>query len=184
MSTMMTFLRRLLGAAVLDSATYEEVERDRGATIQSCLVVVLACLSAGIGATGLYDTAATLRFFAVSTAIALMTWAAWALLTLQIGTRILPAAETRADLGQMLRTLGFSAAPGLIQAFAVLPGMVLPVFAIAIIWTIAASVIAVRQALDYRTLSRALAVCALGWILALLFAVVLGVAFGPVVAAR
>ena len=178
----MTFLRRLIGAAMLDAATYEEVEADPTATFQSLMVVVLASLAAGIGATGLYDTPATVRFFAVASVIALLTWASWALLTLQVGARILPARETEADIGQMLRTLGFAAAPGLIEAFAVLPGMTVPVFGIAIAWTIAASVVAVRQALDYSSMGRALAVCALGWFLAFVFVFVLGIVFGPTLA--
>ena len=177
----MVFLRRLIGAAMLDAGIYEDIEADRTATFQSLIVVVLASLAAGIGATGLYDTPATLRFAAVGSVMALLTWASWAMLTLQVGARILPARETRADLGQLLRTLGFSAAPALILVFAVLPRMQTPVFAIAIAWTVAASVVAVRHALDYDTMGRALAVCALGWLLAFAFVVVVGIAFGPVV---
>ena len=40
-------------------------------------------------------------------------------------------------------------------------------------------VVAVRQALDYTTTARALAVCAVGWILAFTMAVILGLAFRP-----
>jgi hypothetical protein len=177
----MVFLRRLIGAAMLDAGIYEDIEADRGATAQSLLVIVLASLAAGVGATGLYDTPSTLRFSAVASVLALLTWAAWAMLTLQVGARILPARETRADMGQMLRTLGFSAAPALILVFAVLPQMQTAVFALAIGWTIAASVIAVRHALDYESTGRALAVCALGWLLAFAFIIGLGIVFGPVV---
>jgi hypothetical protein len=177
----MNFLRRLVGAAMLDAGIYEEVEADATATFQSLVVVVLASLSAGIGATGLYDTTRTLSFFAVASVLALMTWASWALLTLQVGARILPLKETDASIGQLLRTLGFSAAPSLLLVFAVLPGMMTPVFVIAIAWTIAASVIAVRHALDYPSIGRAFAVCALGWLLAFIFVVILGVVFGPAV---
>ena len=166
---------------MLDSATYEEIERDQTATAQSLLVVVLSSLAAGVGATGLYDTGETVRFFAAASVVALLTWAGWALLTLQIGTRILPARETSADVGQLLRTLGFSAAPGLIQVFAVFPGMFMPVFLVAIGWTIAASVVAVQHALDYSSLGRAFAVCALGWLLAFTFLIVIGMLFGPAV---
>jgi Yip1 domain len=175
----MTFLRRTIGAAMFDSATYEEVERDQSATAQSMLVVVLSSVAAGVGATGLYDAGETIRFVAVASVLALLTWGSWALLTLQIGTRILPARETSADVGQLLRVLGFAAAPGLIQVFAVFPGMLMPVFLVAIGWTIAASVVAVRHALDYSSLGRAVAVCALGWLLAFTFLIVLGMVFGP-----
>ena len=177
----MNFLRRLVGAAMLDAGIYEEVEADPAATFQSLIVVVLASLAAGIGATGLYDTTRTLTFFGVASVLALLTWASWALLTLQVGARILPTKETDANIGQLLRTLGFSAAPSLLLVFAVLPGMTTPVFVVAITWMIAASVIAVRHALDYPSIGRAFAVCALGWLLAFIFFVVVGVAFGPVV---
>jgi hypothetical protein len=58
----MTFLRRLVGAAMLDAAIYEDVEADPKAIVQAMLVVVLSSVAAGIGATGLYDTAETLKF--------------------------------------------------------------------------------------------------------------------------
>lgn len=175
------FLRRLVGAAMLDRGIFEDVESDATAMAQSVAVVVLSSLAAGIGATGLYDTPSTLRFFAVASVIALIAWVGWALITLQIGARILPAKGTRVDLGQLLRTLGFAAAPGLILIFAVLPGMVTPVFVIAFFWTLAATVVAVRQALDYTSTLRALAVCALGWGLTLAFVFGIGLFFGSTV---
>jgi hypothetical protein len=174
-----TFFRRLAGAAMLDPATYEEIEADRGATPQALAVVVFSSLAAGIGAKGLAGGSAALAFFASASVIALLTWAAWALVTFEIGSRLLPTSETRVDPGQLLRTLGFAATPGLVQVFALLPGAAFPVFTLAVIWTLAASVMAVRQALDYASTTRALAVCALGLILSLVLAVALGLVFSP-----
>ena len=45
-----TYTQRLIGAAALDTAIYEEVEADRGATAQACAVVVMSSLAAGVGA--------------------------------------------------------------------------------------------------------------------------------------
>ncbi len=177
------FFRRLIGAALLDSATYEEVEADPSATAQALTVVVLSSVAAAIGAKGMNGGAATLAFFATASVMALLAWATWALLTFEIGARLLPARETHADPGELLRTLGFAAAPGLIQVLAVFPEAQRPIFAIAIVWTLAASVVAVRQALDYQSTGRALAVCGLGAVLAISIAVVLGLVFGPTVAA-
>ena len=53
------------------------------------------------------------------------------------------------------------------------------VFAVTAVWMLAAMVVAVRQALDYTSTARAVAVCGLGWTLALGFALVIGVFFGP-----
>jgi hypothetical protein len=174
-----TFFRRLIGAATLDAATYEEVEADRTATAQALAVVVFSSLAAGIGARGMDGGTSTLQFFASASVIALLTWAAWALVTFEIGSHILPTPDTRVDPGELLRTLGFAATPGLIQVFGVLPGARVPVFAIAIVWALAASVMAVRQALDYTSTTRAIAVCTIGLLLSLTLAMVLGLVFGP-----
>ncbi|HEY7283853.1 MAG TPA: YIP1 family protein [Vicinamibacterales bacterium] len=171
-----TFVHRLMGAAMLDTTTYEEIEADRSATPQALAVVVLSSAAAAIGARDL-GTAAAWSFFATAGALALMTWAAFALLTFEIGARILPTSDTRTSVGELLRTLGFAAAPGLIQVCGVFPGLRWPTFAIAICWAFAASVIAVRQALDYTSTRRALAVCGLGLTLAFVIAAVLGMMF-------
>jgi hypothetical protein len=174
-----TFVRRIVGAALLDAATYEDVEADRAATGQALAVVVFSSLAAGIGARGSAGGRATLTFFAGASVIALLAWAAFALVTFEVGARILPTPDTRVDVGELLRTLGFAAAPGLIQVFGVLPGVTIPAFSLALVWAFAASVVAVKQALDYTSTARALAVCALAWMLSLVVALVLGLLFGP-----
>ena len=174
-----TFTQRLIGAAALDTAIYEEVEADRGATAQACAVVVMSSLAAGVGARGLGGT--TPWNVAFISMVALLGWAAWALVTYQIGARLLPEPQTNVDVGELLRTTGFASTPGLLRVFGVLPGVTIPVFAIAAVWMLAAMIVAVRQALDYTSTGRAIAVCVLGWTLALAFAVVLGLLFGPTV---
>jgi len=171
---MAIFVRRLVGASLLDPATYEDVERDRGATLQALAVVVLASLAAGIGARGASGARPALEFFLVGTVLSLATWAAFAALTLRVGTWLLPDPRTRVDAGELLRTLGFAAAPGLLQVFAIFSGMTLPIFAVAAAWTLVASVVAVRQALDYSSTWRALAVCGLAALMALLITAMFG----------
>jgi Yip1 domain len=176
------FVRRVLGAAMLNANTYEEVEADRGATSQALLVVVLASVAAGIGARGALGPGPTLRYLAVASAMSIVAWAVFAMLTFQIGSRLLPARDTRTDVGELLRTLGFAAAPGLVQAFALFGGPARWIFGFAILWSLAASVMAVRQALDYDSTGRAVAVCGLAWLLSLgmvaLFGSVVGLAGG------
>jgi hypothetical protein len=172
------FVRRLVGATMLDSATYEEIESDRGATAQALGVVVLASLAAGIGARGASGARPALEFFLMGTVLSLATWAAFAALTFQVGTRLLPNPGTRVDVGELLRTLGFAAAPGLLQVFAIFSGMTVPIFVMAAGWTLVASVVAVRQALDYSSTRRAVAVCVVACLLALLIVAM----FGAVVA--
>ena len=157
---MTTFLYRLMGAAMLDAATYEQLEVNKHATFQALVVVVLSSLAAGVGAGVRWIPG--VAGFATICLMALITWIAWAFITLQIGTKLLPASGTRSDVGELLRTLGFAASPGLLQVFGVIPGVTVPVFLLTVVWMFAAMVIAVREALDYEGTGRALAVCALG----------------------
>jgi hypothetical protein len=109
----------------------------------------------------------------------LLAWAAWALVIFEVGVRLMPEPETQSNVGELLRTIGFAATPGILRVFGVLPGVTVPVFAVTAVWMLAAMVVAVRQALDYRSTARALAVCGLGWALAVVIALGLGLAFGP-----
>jgi hypothetical protein len=174
-----SFPMRLIGALAIDPLIYEEVEADRSATWQALLVVVLSSLSAGIGAFG-WGTA-SLRGVLFMSSLALVVWATWAVITFQIGTRLMPESNTRADVGQLLRTIGFAAAPGMLRIFGIVPGATVPAFVITAIWMLVAMVVAVRQALDYQSTARAVAVCGLGWALSIGIAVVLQLLFGPTV---
>ena len=176
-STRTTFPIRLIGAMALDPVIYEEVEADRGATLQALLVVALSSLSAGLGARGFGS--GSLQGVLFISGLALVAWAAWALVTFQIGARLMPEPQTRADIGELLRTIGFSAAPGMLRVFGVVPGAAIPAFTITAVWMLAAMIVAVRQALDYESTWRAIAVCALGWTLAITIALTVGLLFGP-----
>jgi hypothetical protein len=149
---------RLLGAAVLDAGMYEGIENDKRTTTQAALTVVLASIAAGIGAGELLGTRAVT--LAGISALALLTWCAWAMLILQIGTRVLPGPATRADWGQLLRTTGFAASPGLLQVLGLMPSGRGWVFAVTGLWMFVAMVVGVKHALDYDSGLRALAVCA------------------------
>lgn len=159
------FAYRLLGAAMFDAGMYEGIEADRATTVQALTAVVLASIAAGIGAGDWLGT----RVVTLSavTALAVVTWAAWAMLAFQIGTRLLPEPQTRADWGQLLRTTGFAAAPGLLLVFGLIPQGRGVVFGVVGAWMFAAMVFGVKHALDYRHASRALAVCLASAVLSL-----------------
>jgi hypothetical protein len=172
-----TFLQRLVGAAALDRAIYEEVEADPRATIQAGATVLLSSVAAGIGSVGFGGNAAANVVFV--SVVALLAWATWALVIFQIGVRVMPQQETQSNVGELMRTIGFATAPGCLRIFGAIPEVTIPVFAVTAIWMLAAMIVAVRQALDYQSTVRAVAVCVLGWVLATAIAVVLGLAFGP-----
>ena len=165
---------RMIRAAKLDVQLYEEVEADQGAMREAMTVVVLSAVAAGIGnvANG------GLSGIIIGTIGALAGWYIWAYLTYFIGTRLLPEPDTKADHGELLRTIGFSSAPGLIRVFGIIPGLAPIVFAVAGGWMLIAMVIAVRQALDYKSTWRAFGVCVIGWVIQALVLVVAASIFG------
>ncbi len=167
---MATWTQRMIGAAKLDVATYEEVEADSGATMQAMLAVVVAAIAAGVGQASRGGSKA----FVIGTIGALIGWFLWALLTWLIGTKLLPEAETHADMGQLLRTTGFSASPGILKVLGGIPGLGFLITLAASLWMLAAMVVAVRQALDYKSTGRAIGVCLIGFLVNM--AVAIGVA--------
>jgi hypothetical protein len=156
---MSSFVDRMVGAARLDTRIYEEVEADTTATTQAMGVVVLSAAAAGIGGIRSGPTG-----LVTGLVLTLLGWFAWAGITYLIGTRVLPEPQTKSDVGEMLRTTGFSAAPGILRILGVIPLLGWVVVGAASIWMLVAMVIAVRQALDYRSTGRALAVCLIGWV--------------------
>ena len=166
---MASLMGRMLRAAKLDVNLYEEVEADTGGTPQAMAVVVLGSVAAGIGAGG--------RGFGLMLMVvvaALIGWFVLAYLTYWIGTRLLPEPQTSATHGELLRTIGFANSPNILRVLGVIPGLRDIVFLVTGIWVLVATVIAVRQALDYRGTLRAVGVCALGWVIqGVLLAIVL-----------
>ena len=157
---MASMVDRMVRAAKLDPQLYEEVEADKGALGQAMAVVVLASVAGGVGSGRLGGLSGIL----IGTLGALIAWFIWAALTYFIGTKFLPEPTTRADVGELLRTTGFSSSPGLIRVLGLVPGITGIVFLVSGIWMLIAMVIAVRQALDYRSTLRAVGVCVIGWI--------------------
>jgi hypothetical protein len=157
---MQSFPSRMVGAARFHSGTYEEVEADTKANGQAVAVVIIASLAAAIGV-GATDPRSLLGMLAV----AMISWLIWVMLTLFIGTRLLPGSVTQADFGQVLRTTGFSASVGILRVLGVIPAIRGPVFAVVTVWMLITFIIAIRQALDYTSTGRAVAVCLLGWLI-------------------
>ena len=98
---------RMIRAAKLDVNLYEEVEADKTAMGQAMGVVVVSSLAAGIGSISMGG-----RNLIVVTIAALVGWYIWAYLTYFSGTKLLPETQTKADPGELLRTIDFPARRG------------------------------------------------------------------------
>jgi hypothetical protein len=156
---MASLAERMIGAAKLDPHTYEEVEADQGAMGQAMAVVVISALAAGLGGIGGGG-----RGLVMTAVAALIGWFIWAGITYFVGTKIMPDPQTRADMGQLLRTMGFAASPGVFRALGFIPILGWLISFGASVWMLVAMVVAVRQALDYQSTGKAVAVCAIGFL--------------------
>ena len=143
--------------------------------MQSVIVVLAVTAAGGFAAmgVGLVGVAG----FVTGAIMMLGGWLLWVSLIATIGTTALAEPQTRSSARELLRTMGFAAAPGVFLAFAAMRAVAPLVIAVVSIWMIAAAVVAVRQALDYRSTGRAIAVCALSWALSAGLLIAIGLLF-------
>jgi hypothetical protein len=165
------FASRLVAALRVDASLYEEVEHDPRALGQATAVVALAGIASGIGALGVIGASA-LPSGVVSTFLA---WLIWTAVVWLIGVKLF---HHTSDFEELLRTLGFVAAPQLLYVLAVIPIALIQglVALLVLALTVVAFVRAVRQALDVDT-GRAFFVSALSVAAYLVVAIVFGIAF-------
>jgi hypothetical protein len=150
--------RRMAGAAKLDAPTYEEIEADKSATWQAVVIAVVSSLAITVGDFHNGDTDVLARLVG-----GLAGWITWLFFIWLVGVKMLPESETRSNLGELVRTTGFASTPGLFRILGLIPVVGWLVVIAAWLWTLAAMVVAVRQALDYRSLGRAVLVCVIGF---------------------
>jgi Yip1 domain len=157
----MTFVERVKGVLILDARTFEEIEADTTANTQALLVVVAGSVAAGLGAGVRLGFVGLLR----ETLGGLIGWVMWAAVTWFIGAKLLPEPQTRTNMGELLRVIGYAYAPNLFAFFAFLPMLEAVVGTVVAFWLLAATIVAVRQALDYVSTLRAAAVVLIGWLI-------------------
>ena len=168
------FLNRVFRAIKIDIDLYEEVEKDKSATVQAGIVVVLSSLAAGVGALQL-----GVSNFLLAPALSLLSWYVWAYVIYFVGVKLFGGPKTKSNHGELLRTIGFSSAPGLIRVFGFTPELMSITFIGAGIWMLVAMVVAVRQALDYQSTWRAIGVVVIGFLVQAIFLIMILRIFGP-----
>jgi hypothetical protein len=165
----MTFRQRAIGAAKLRVSVFEEIEADGAATSQALLIVVLSSLAAGVGLSGVYNAPVLHRVM-----LALLLWVFWAIATYIVGVYLMPEPQTQSNVGELLRTIGFAAAPGVLRIFGIVPGIGGVIYIISTVWMLVAMVVAIRQALDYRSTWRAAFVCVITGLIGVVVAALFG----------
>jgi hypothetical protein len=172
LSSSSSFVDRVIGAIRLDPATYEAVEHDTDATWQAALVVVVAAIFSGVGSTG-----GRTRDLLGGVVASLVFWALFALFAYLVGAYLLRGPQTSATFGEVLRALGFSYAPSLFAILGLIPGIGFLIVFIAGIWSLIASVIALRQAFEVST-GRAVAIAVVAFLAMVVLLVIIATVFG------
>jgi len=165
-STGGSLVDRMRGAAMLNVATYEEVEADTKATGQAAIVVVIVAICSAIGAVGRGGPGIIAAPIA-----AVLAWLLWAGITYVVGDKLLKGTAT---WGELLRTLGFAQAPGVLLVLGIVPVLGRLVIFVVSIWTLVTGIVAIRQALDFGT-GKAVLTAFLSWLAVVAVTAMLGI---------
>ncbi len=166
------FLNRIFRAIKIDISVFEEVEKDKTATIQAGIVVILSSLAAGVGALQLGASN-----FLFAPILSLLSWYVWAYIIYFVGVKLFGDFKTQTNHGILLRTIGFSSSPGLIRVFGITPDLMTVTFIGSAFWMLACMVVAVKSALKYESLLKALGVVIIAWLIQALFLILVIVLF-------
>jgi hypothetical protein len=141
-------VRRTIGVARLNVATFEEVEHNPALTREAGIVVVVASLIGSIG-----GPPRGLNAFISTAFLNVIGWGLWAVITSFVAQRIFHATTNH---GEMLRTTGYAYGPRLL-------GIIPFLSAVGFLWSLVTVVVAIRQAGDVST-RKALVIAAVGLI--------------------
>ena len=157
-------LSRMIGAALLRSETFEEVEADSSAMVQALIVVIIVGIAGVVGSFLAEDEGVFVGSLIFGVVYSIVSWAVWALVAVFVGTKILNTEDTEADWGQVARCTGFAQTPGILSVLVFIPWVGLLFAVVSIAWRIAAMLVAIRQSLDYTSTLRALFVILISFI--------------------
>lgn len=170
-------IRNMIRASALDLELFNTAERSPNMIGQALGVVVVANALAALGSWIGYESTAgdgawdairnwigiggfpipteggVVAVVGLGVVSAVIGWIVWAATTSFIGTRVFNGTT---DLGEMLRVLGFAQAPRVI-------GLIPFLGPVAAVWVLVASVVAIREGLDFST-RRAIGTAVGGWL--------------------
>ena len=158
-------IERMIGAAMLRSSTYEEIEADRGALAPAIVIVILVTICGiageviGDALEGSVNPIEILGAVLNGTLFGLLRWALWVTLIYLVGAQMLKTESTETSWAELGRVAGFAYTPGLLTLLSFLPFInSFLLGAIAFVWILVAVIIGIRQALDFEGTGRAILV--------------------------
>jgi hypothetical protein len=181
----MLLIQRVIRAARLDRALYNEVEADEKLTNEAILVVVLVAAAAGIGSFLLnliwwggygFGIAVGVLFWTVI--VQVLGYGIFAFLCYFVGTK-LAFIGGKATFGELLRTLGYAQGPKVLNLLYFIPVLGGIIYWVTWLWTLVTSVVAIQEALDV-DLTKSIITAAIAWVVFIVFAVIMGVIAGAI----
>ena len=142
----------------IDPDVFDEVQKDKNATLSAAIVVIISSAAAGIAARHL-----GMGNFILAPVLALVSWFVWAYIVYFVGVKLFPDQKTKTTHAALLRAIGFSSAPGIIRVFSFNTDMLTVTFIGSAFWMLACMVVAVKQTLYYKSLWKALGVVIIAW---------------------
>lgn len=153
-----SLVERMRRLAMLDTSVFEDVRRDTSATIPALLVAVISTLLFAVGGWIWWSLADISEFsqypgtgemflksVVIGSIISVILWAVWIGITYVILTQLFRA---RADINELVRVMGFAAAPLALGVLMFIPGLDFGIGLTAIVVFFGATVIAVQSATD------------------------------------
>jgi|TARA_B110000285_G_C15044937_1_gene573778 hypothetical protein len=152
------FFIRIFRSVKIDPEVFNEVQKDKNATISAGVVVLLSSAAAGIGAASI-----GVGNFILTPIFSLISWFVWAYIVYFVGVKLFPDAKTKTTQFALLRAIGFSSAPGMIRIFGFNEELMTATFIGSAFWMLACMIVAVRETLNYKSLWKALFVVIISW---------------------
>ncbi|MDB9760691.1 YIP1 family protein [Pelagibacteraceae bacterium] len=152
------FLNRIFRSIKIDPEVFNEVQKDKNATLSAAIVVILSSSAAGIGASQL----GTANFI-LAPILSIVSWFVWAYIVYFVGVKLFPDSKTKTTQVALLRAIGFSSAPGMIRIFGYREDLMTVIFIGSALWMLACMVVAVKETLNYKSLLKALGVVIISW---------------------
>jgi hypothetical protein len=152
------FINRIFRSVKIDPEVFNEVQKDKNATLSAAAVVLLSSTAAGIGAASM-----GMGNFIMAPIFSLVSWFVWAYIVYFVGVKLFPDTKTKTTQFALLRAIGFSSAPGIIRIFGFNESLMTVTFIGSAFWMLACMIVAVRETLNYKSLWKALGVVIISW---------------------
>tara|TARA_B100000780_G_C20979947_1_gene391528 strand:+ start:192 stop:713 length:522 start_codon:yes stop_codon:yes gene_type:complete len=152
------FLNRIFRSVKIDPEVFNEVQKDKNATLSAAIVVILSSSAAGIGAASLGASN-----FILAPIFSLISWFVWAYIVYFVGVKLFPDSKTKTTQFALLRAIGFSSAPGIIRIFGFREDLMTVTFIGSSFWMLVCMVVAVKVTLNYKSLVKAFGVVIISW---------------------